>query len=234
MSSKKEKDRDEQGTVVNSSKVSDSESLQLIDLTDLKQLKLTAHAKKRLKNRFGINQPEHMIKWALTQIHGGRVIQVDVIANQLRVKIKNNNIILVVNVIDHSLITAYPDADLSTKENQSKMAAMKSFRDDQTYADLIEYLQEPLKGYLALQERGLVANLNYRLKSMLSETETISCQSLIKQINVGDFEKEIQEIQRLIANYKNKTDSIKKALLLNTTPKESMDNQNLSDRRSEI
>ena len=92
MGSKKEKDRDEQQPVINSAKVSDSESLQLIDLTDLKKLKLTAHAENRLKNRFGINQPEHMIKWALTQIHGGRVIQVDVIAKQLRVKIKNNNI----------------------------------------------------------------------------------------------------------------------------------------------
>lgn len=217
MGSKKEKDRDEQQPVINSAKVSDSESLQLIDLTDLKKLKLTAHAENRLKNRFGINQPEHMIKWALTQIHGGRVIQVDVIAKQLRVKIKNNNIILIVNVIDHSLITAYPVADLSTKESQSKMAAMKSFRDDQTYADLIEYLQEPLKGYLALQERGLVANLNYRLKSLLSETETIPCQSLIKQINVGDLEEEIQEIQYLIANYKKKVNRIESSLLTNTS-----------------
>ena len=55
MGSKKEKDRDEQQPVINSAKVSDSESLQLIDLTDLKKLKLTAHAENRLKNRFGIN-----------------------------------------------------------------------------------------------------------------------------------------------------------------------------------
>lgn len=111
---------------------------------------------KRLKNRFGITQPTDMIKWALIQIHSEYVTAVDVIANQLHIKIRNNTVTLIVNVIDHSLITAYLTPGLLTNENRSIVDNLASLRNDKSYADLIEYLQEPLKGYLALQERSLI------------------------------------------------------------------------------
>ncbi len=198
-------------------KASSKEKLSLIDLSDIQQLNLTTHAKNRLKNRFGITQSEDMIKWALSQIHSGHVTAVDVIANQLRIKIRNNNIILIVNVVGHSLITAYPVTDSSSEKDSDD--EVRSLMRDKTYADFLEYLQGPVKGYLALQKRGLVANINCKLKNLLLDTETAPYTLWDERLNVDNLDvdnlqSEIQEIQHLIDNYKDKINHIRKDFLM--------------------
>lgn len=214
----------EQGMAVTANRL--AENLKLLDLTQITQLKLTAHAKKRLKSRFGIAKPEQMINWALEKIHGGHAVQVDVIAKQLRVKIQNNEIMLIVNVIDNSLITAYPFVSASTTANsasKSKPAPLAVLAADDTYKDLMTYLRKPIEGYLALQERGLVSHLDVMLNNLLATTLAYDS-SPTGHLNLAELESEIDELKRLVVGYKEKTAKIANTFL----PEEQVENDDKS------
>ncbi len=107
---------------------------------------------------------------------------------------------MIVNVIDNSLITAYPFVSASTTANsasKSKSAPLAVLTADDTYKDLMTYLRKPIEGYLALQERGLVSHLDVMLNNLLATTLAYDS-SPTGHRNLAELESEIDELKRLV------------------------------------
>ncbi|MFR0595328.1 hypothetical protein [Limosilactobacillus mucosae] len=167
------------------------EFIKTIDLSKVSYIKLSSHAKSRIKQRFNVSK-NNMNDWMLDLVKTGKVFDCTIADHQLRLKIISKEIIIVLDVINNTIVTVYPITIVSDSSEISEI--------NQNDADVMNYLKAPLKQYRIFKNLDLVNDLNSQLTNML--TATVEFQNEPSLDNSNQFDLILQKIDNILSIYK--------------------------------
>ncbi|MDC2828983.1 hypothetical protein PO250_01355 [Limosilactobacillus mucosae] len=171
--------------------------IKTIDLSKVSYIKLSAHAKSRIKQRFNVSK-NNMNDWMLDLVKNGKVFDVSIADHQLRLKIISKDIIIVLDVINNTIVTVYP----ITIVNDSDSSDI-----DRNDTDMMNYLKGPLKQYRIFKNLDLVTDLNIQLTNMLTSTLEFQNDPSLDNSN-QQFDNILHKMLSIIFTYKSRTSQL--------------------------
>ncbi|MFR0515012.1 hypothetical protein ACLUYC_08025 [Limosilactobacillus mucosae] len=171
-------------------------------LGNIQDITMTEHAMQRLKQRFGLTDKE-MLKWTRRQLMAGKIVKEN--NEKGRLMVQSDQIILIVDPMNRTLVTAYPLNHYGGNSDE--------ILDIDKEKELRDYLQKPLKDYLKMQKQKYTALLDGLMMDLrMQYMEFQNSDSLTDLAVIDKVESKVMEVEDAIHAYQSSVGTAEKLI----------------------